>query len=228
MPVTRNAMDLIMRLLQERCDRLSAKRYHENDWILRDKSLGARRWRNLNTAGHAVFPNDAEDIKAHPWFRGMQWSTLHMTRPPFIPRVHGGQLITKYFDEEAEIMSGSDHLDSSSYEVQQRPVTDISCDDEPTPMAVSHFPKDQLPTPIQDRVGKSVQKMRRRQKEKKRPRDKLLRDPQIGRSVLEIRKKGAFIGYTYRRPRFSLPDLEHRILATRPSLTRAGMLAGSA
>lgn len=36
-----------------------------------------------------------------------------------MPRVHGGQSITKYFDEEAEIMSASDHLDSSSYEVAQ-------------------------------------------------------------------------------------------------------------
>ena len=40
-----------------------------------------------------------------------------------------------------------------------------------------------------------------RAKEKKRARDKLLRDPKVGRTVLEIRKRGAFIGYTYRRPR---------------------------
>jgi len=36
-------------------------------------------------------------------------------------------------------------------------------------------------------------------KEKKRPRDKLLRDREVAPKVLELRKKGAFLGYTYRR-----------------------------
>lgn len=36
-------------------------------------------------------------------------------------------------------------------------------------------------------------------KQKKRARDKALRDPVVGRKVLELRKKGAFLGYTYRR-----------------------------
>ena len=38
-------------------------------------------------------------------------------------------------------------------------------------------------------------------KEKKRPRDKLLRDKGTAPTVLELRKKGAFLGYTYRRYR---------------------------
>ena len=37
-------------------------------------------------------------------------------------------------------------------------------------------------------------------KEKKRPRDRLLRDKEVGRKVLELRKRGAFLGYTYQRP----------------------------
>ena len=36
-------------------------------------------------------------------------------------------------------------------------------------------------------------------KEKKRPRDKLLRDRDTAPKVLELRKQGAFLGYTYRR-----------------------------
>lgn len=36
-------------------------------------------------------------------------------------------------------------------------------------------------------------------KEKKRPRDKLLRDRETAPKVLELRKKGAFLGYTYKR-----------------------------
>ncbi|KAF1840324.1 Serine/threonine-protein kinase-like protein cbk1 [Cucurbitaria berberidis CBS 394.84] len=235
MPVSRNAIDLMMRLLEERQDRLSANRYRENDWVLRDNAVGSRRMRNLNSTGHIVFPNDAEDIKAHPFFRNIQWSTLHMTRPPFVPRVHGGQVITKYFDDEAEILSETDHLDSSSYEAAQVEclavpgAADVLSNEEATPTA-SPGPKMDgtgMPTPPYEQICKSFQKMRRRKKEKKRPRDKLLRDPLVGRTVLEIRKKGAFVGYTYRRPRFSLPDLEEKVAATRPHIPRAGVVAGS-
>ena len=45
-------------------------------------------------------------------------------------------------------------------------------------------------------------------KEKKRPRDRVLRDKVVGRQVLDLRKKGAFLGYTYRRPRFSVGEEE--------------------
>jgi protein-serine/threonine kinase len=229
MPVSRNAIDLMMRLLEERQDRLSAKRYRENDWVLRDKAVGARRNRNLNTTGHIVFPNDAEDIKSHPFFRNIQWSILHLTRPPFVPRVHGGQPITKYFDDEAEIMSASDHLDSSSYEVVEGLPTPNDAarrgDDDTTPQPPDK--QDGVTPSIQLGFAKSFQKIRRK-REKKRPRDKLLRDPQVGRTVLEIRKKGAFVGYTYRRPTFSLPELEERIVAARPQVTRSGAVAASA
>lgn len=230
MPVSRGAIDLIMRLLEERPDRLSTKRYRENDWVLRDKAIGARRVRNINATGNIVIPNDAEDIKAHPFFRNIQWSILQTTRPPFVPRVHGDQPITKYFDDEAEIMSASDHLDSSSYEV-------ANMDDIPVPPLGTHSMKDELlHTPLGSlkkgdstkspymQVGRSLQKLRRRRKEKKRPRDKLLRDPHVGRTVLEIRKRGAFVGYTYRRPRFTLLELEDKA-ASRSQLARASMVA---
>lgn len=230
MPVSRGAIDLIMRLLEERPDRLSTKRYRENDWVLRDKAIGARRVRNINATGNIVLPNDAEDIKAHPFFRTIQWSILQTTRPPFVPRVHGDQPITKYFDDEAEIMSASDHLDSSSYEV-------ANTDDIPLP-PLSAYPtkSDPLSTPLASQkksdatrspymqVGRSLQKLRCRKKEKKRPRDKLLRDPHVGRTVLEIRKRGAFVGYTYRRPRLTLLELEDKV-ASRSQLARANMVA---
>ena len=222
MPVSRNAIDLMMRLLEERQDRLSSKRYRENDWILRDNALGARRARN-NTTGHIVYPNDAEDIKAHPFFRNIQWSTLHVTRPPFVPHVHGGQPITKYFDDENDIMSASDHLDSSSYEAVEE--LKFAANEETSPAAETDKA---APPSASEQIVSSVQKVKRRKKEKKRPRDKLLRDPQIGRKVLELRKKGAFVGYTYRRPTFSLAELEERVNAPRQSMARAGMMMTSA
>lgn len=197
-----------MRLLEERQDRLSAKRYRENDWILRDKAIGARRTRNTNTTGHIVYPNDAEDIKAHPFFRNIHWSTLHMTRAPWTPRVHGNQPITKYFDDEHAIMSHTDHLDSSSYEVVETievaAVPDVKAEEAPVAtveLAIKTSP------PTYKQACSVVQNIKRK-REKKRPRDKILRDPHVGRAVLEMRKKGAFVGYTYRRPRYSLPELE--------------------
>ncbi|OAG03744.1 kinase-like protein [Paraphaeosphaeria sporulosa] len=203
MPVSRHAIDLMMHLLDERPDRLSAKRYRENDWLLRDRGLGQRRVRNLNCSAHIVFPNDAEDIKHHAFFRTIQWQNLHLTRPPFVPRVHGSQPITKYFDDEADIMSASDHLDSSSYDhvpedggvvLSEREVGEVD--------GGSNVLPPESPTKASKKVPK--------RKEKKRPRDKLLRDPQVGRTVLELRKRGAFVGYTYRRPRFTLPELEEK------------------
>ncbi|KAF1979812.1 kinase-like protein [Bimuria novae-zelandiae CBS 107.79] len=217
-PVTRPAIDLMMRLLDERVDRLSSKRYRENDWVLRDRSPCPRRVRNLNITGHMVFANDAEDIKSHPFFRTIQWQNLHLTRPPFVPRVQGGQSITKYFDDEAEIMSASDHLDSSSYD-------HAPADDEVPAGAQKIGDRDGGgdTMPQQEPTAQGVKRVQRRKKEKKRPRDKLLRDPQVGRTVLELRKKGAFVGYTYRRPRFSLPDLEDK-MASRASLAKSNMV----
>ncbi|CAI6335355.1 unnamed protein product [Periconia digitata] len=180
-PVTPIAIDLIMRLLDERQERLSSKRYRENDRTLQDRYLLSRQMRNTLHGGQIVFPGDAEDIKNHPFFRQISWSTIHMSRPPLIPKIRNGQPITKYFDDEAEIMSDSDHLDSDS------------SDDDMVPATAEGQPK-----------------RRHGAKDKKRPRDKLLRDPTVGRTVLELRKKGAFIGYTYRRPTFTLLDLEDK------------------
>lgn len=220
------------RLLEDRQDRLSARRYRENDLVLREKLLGVRTHRHVpNLTGHIVFPHDAEDIKLHPFFRNIQWTILHMTRPPFVPRVHGGQPITKYFDDEAEIMSASDHLDSSSYEVFPAPG--------PFGTALRTIPaEDNMPTvkktsafdPIAPTgLSTSLNRIRKRRREKKRPRDKLLRDVEVGRAVMEIRKRGAFVGYTYRRPRFSLLDLEETIaVAAAAARPRAGVAAASA
>lgn len=234
MPVSRNAIELIMRLLDDRQDRLSCKRYRENDWVLRDKAIGARRYRNLRATGHIVYPNDAEDIKAHPFFRHIQWSTLHLTRPPFVPRVHGGQPITKYFDDEAEIMSASDHLDSSSYEVEPADgavvvkTAEVLDGEESTPEVNPTTQRKKGCTAAYEQMVQGFQKIKSRKREKKRPRDKLLRNPEVGRVVLEIRKKGAFIGYTYRRPRSSLPELEAGVTSARPTSGRASLAATSA
>ena len=32
-------------------------------------------------------PPPSQEIKAHPFFAGVQWDSLHATRPPYTPRV---------------------------------------------------------------------------------------------------------------------------------------------
>ncbi|OCL14882.1 kinase-like protein [Glonium stellatum] len=221
-PVSRNGMDLILRLLDEKEVRLSARKYRENDFAIARKALGARYLRNINYSGHFVFRDDAEDIKAHPFFRGIEWSTLHLAHPPFVPRVSSNQSITKYFDDEADILSGSDHLDSSSYASEGKQIGTVEDANKSKKEERVKRLKAVKQTVDDVTQAKAPEKVRRRKKEKKRPRDKLLRDPEVGRTVLELRKKGAFIGYTYRRPRFAMPEMSDR--AGRASLARQSVI----
>jgi protein-serine/threonine kinase len=236
MPVTIAAIDLMSRLLTDRQYRLSTSRYRENDWMFRDRAIPGSRPRYSNHPRQVVFPNDAEDIKAHPFFRGIPWSRLHLSQPPFAPHLRGDQPITKYFDDEEEIMSQSDHLDTSTYE--KAPAMDDPNGAVPTPVdrtAPSSAPalgtaEPKQNSPVSTPYGAFRDSMRkvRRRKDKKRPRDKLLRDPQFGRTVLEIRKKGAFIGYTYRRPTFSLADLEDNLTSGRAQTAKPSVVAAVA
>lgn len=51
-------------------------------------------------AGHYIYPDDAQDIKIHPFFRGIKWEQMHSKKPPFVPKVRDWE-DTKYFDEES-------------------------------------------------------------------------------------------------------------------------------
>ncbi|KAL9095405.1 MAG: hypothetical protein Q9165_002276 [Trypethelium subeluteriae] len=183
-PPSWEAQDFIWKLLQSRHTRLGSRRYVINDlrMPLRTSSSPAKfRDRDRDSAaaaaaassasashlGSYVFPNDADEIKAHPFFAEIPWARLPTQRPPFVPDVRPDQSITKYFESEKDIISEGD-VDEGG-----------------------------------ESGGDSEGRERRRgkSKEKKRPRDKLLRDPVLGRTVLEVRKRNAFLGYTYRRPK---------------------------
>lgn len=43
-----------------------------------------------------------EDIKAHPWFRGIEWDTLYEMEPPYKPKV-SGELDTQNFEKFPEV-----------------------------------------------------------------------------------------------------------------------------
>ncbi|CUS12194.1 unnamed protein product [Tuber aestivum] len=97
-----------------------------------------------------VYPNDAEEIRAHPFFAVVNWRTLHMQIPPFVPSGLLDEADTKYFTESFNSRSTSGESSDAVPQV--------------------------------------------------RARDMLLRDSKCGEKILEARKRGAFLGYTYVRP----------------------------
>ncbi|KAL0254917.1 hypothetical protein SLS55_009441 [Diplodia seriata] len=169
-----------------------------------------------------VFADDAREIKEHVFFHGIQWDRLHAMRPPFVPHIRAGQDLTKYFDDETQILSSGDDATDPDAD------STLSVDDEGQPHDgqphdgnVSH--EDGEIDPLKDpalaetrneedknngrhweeenEISKEKKKNRAKEnKEKRRARDKLLRDPRFKRPVMEVRKNGAFLGYTYRRP----------------------------
>lgn len=205
-------MDLINSLLQEKEHRLCSKKYRLNDYQHSKRTPGqliARRAdpHALDYQGNYVYPEDATDIQAHPFFRRISWDRLHLTRPPFVPDVNGRD-DTKYFDEEepisdvddaasqSDLGGASDEETGDGVHGTARLTQVDGAQGQDDPLFKSAGPvsggKDG-PGGREGELGKV--------KQKKRPRDRVLRDKDVGRKVLEIRKKGAFLGYTYRRPK---------------------------
>ncbi|KAL8721774.1 MAG: hypothetical protein Q9225_001623 [Loekoesia sp. 1 TL-2023] len=218
--VSYEAMDLINSLLQEKEHRLCSKQYRQNDYQL--AHLGAGQMvttradkQSQDYQGHFVYANDASDIKTHPFFHGLSWERLHLSRPPFVPDVKGRD-DTKYFDEEEPVsdiddasttcsVADQDTCFEASKKVAAAFVTTQLDGGHETVLANSYGLEDgHSPSPYQMIKTPKAAKP----KEKKRPRDRALRDKEVGRTVLKIRKKGAFLGYTYRRPKLPLYDEE--------------------
>lgn len=120
-----------------------------------------------------------------------------MCQPPMIPRVRNWE-DTRYFDDwklpgdVAENDAGTDSEDPEQEPGKMAPGN----------QGISPV-KDAVKPPAAETVPRAAQEQAKdaeKKKEKKRPRDKVLRDKQVSKTVLDIRKKGAFLGYTYRRP----------------------------
>ncbi|PWY78190.1 kinase-like protein [Aspergillus heteromorphus CBS 117.55] len=193
--VSAEAVDLINHLLQEKEQRLCSSKYRVNDSVncrLASKHLFySIDPRSRNYRGFYVYPNDATDIKNHPFFRPIDWDEIHQAMPPFIPKVKGWE-DTRYFDDAGY---EHEHEDVTAPSDGDHPEDDSAEPAEPAPA------QDQgEPPQYDDIVSQPPPKNRRRGKDKKRPRDKLLRDRKVRKTVLEMRKRGAFLGYTYRRP----------------------------
>ena len=213
-------MELINSLLQEREHRLSSTKYRQNDWEHSKRSPGQLVGKRAdptaqNYLGNFVYPNDASEIKTHPFFGRIAWDRLHLTRPPFVPDVSGME-DTKYFDDEGDPISDVD--DAASLTDNGEGASDQALKDKQPDMeqvtqvdgantqqefqaTYTHIVATEEDAAARAKAAKA--------KAKKRPRDRVLRDKEVGRKALELRKKGAFLGYTYRRPKL-LPFEDER------------------
>jgi len=159
-----------------------------------------------------VYPNDAEDIKAHKWFRDIQWDRIHLTVPPFVPDIKSVD-DTQYFDEEEPISEFSDSISGPAATAQEMLDALKSFNREIQILAQGYIasPHDSIRLrKVEREIDALVMSDEQKEylkafvkhygrKEKKRPRDRLLRDRDTATKVLELRKKSAFLGYTYRK-----------------------------
>ncbi|ETI19280.1 hypothetical protein G647_09112 [Cladophialophora carrionii CBS 160.54] len=250
------ALDLMMSILVEKEKRLCSRQYQFNDYCRKIQDGKMVRQDADKThqdyQGQFVYDGDAEDIKRHAFFRGIDWDTMHLRRPPYIPRVKGWE-DTKYFQEEEPISD----IDTATTVEEARPPTAMENAVQPSKskstqasqhqqegqhivpsMGLKVAPHQDVPVPDADlqpvrglknpllpaivngapstgatlvEIGGHVDpppengamentKPKPKRKEKKRPRDIILRDPVTGPPALEMRKLGAILGYEYRHP----------------------------
>ena len=212
--VSHEAFHLIGNLLQEKDHRLSSKKYMLNDFQHSRRVPGqlVNKYADPSAAdyrGKFVYPDDATDIKSHPFFVRIAWDRHHLTRPPFVPDTSGVD-DTKYFDEEDPISDVDDAASQSSdYEDIERGLASGKFGN--TPATQVDGANGQHHHVIEFAATHNTKPHSRdanaaKCKTKKRPRDKVLRDKEVGRKALDLRKKGAFIGYTYRRPKVFFVD----------------------
>ncbi|KAK5078460.1 hypothetical protein LTR64_003127 [Lithohypha guttulata] len=201
--VSPEALDLMKRILVEKETRLCTRRYELNDYTRKFFDNGARLVRvdktHRNYSSFFVYPDDAEDIKNHPFFYGIPWGNMQDFGPPFTPRVQSWE-DTKYFDDEgpiSDIDSGSSEDDLQGQRLEK---------DRLNPSSHQHEAQNIVPeSPAAEKedvqVPLSCTIKPKRPREKKRPRDKILRDANCGKIALQMRKNSAFMGYSYRRPK---------------------------
>ena len=231
------ALDLMQSILTDKDQRLSSRQYRQNEAA----RTGRRPSNPIAAQVRHVYPNGSEDIKAHQFFQGIPWSHMHLRPPPFVPRVRERQSITKYFEDEKDIVSkesslyrstkdevvATDHLNTAERLHQEKVDVGLqACSDAEFQRIREHYgasyatwKSERMAFLRRQRQEKDDEdtEVCKPKKEKKRPRDKVLRDAVLGKKVMEIRKKKAFFGYTYRRPKPLMLDLSCRAAGGRRS-----------
>lgn len=227
--VPADAIDLITRLLQDKEYRLSSRKYRFNDCFqpsAKKNFFYLINEQNRDYRGNFVFPDDAADIKVHPFFRNIQWAEIHLQKPPFVPRVRNWK-DTRFFDDGGyldEVELKSTDSQAADLNISSQDPTSPDPDEQQTAnglevanhadamLVLGTATQDQKQAPVPKKAGKH------QRKDRQRARDKILRDGAVGKTALKIRKRNAFLGYTYRRPR--CPVSAFGIERGRPSFNR--------
>jgi nitrate reductase cytochrome c-type subunit len=205
--ISLHAIDLIQQLLQIKEFRLCSKQYKINDCFIWPSLHNTIYASPVGTSGayykgHHVYSNDANDIKTHRFFRDIPWNEMLIQQPPYIPNVTGYE-DTKYFEDEClsstnqetQTTTGSESESSISY--MEFPTAEDTSSSSSRPATVVYqgtTKKDNVNVDAKENCAK------KRGKDSKRPRDKILRDTNVGPTALDVRMKKAFVGYTWRRP----------------------------
>ncbi|KAH0372566.1 kinase-like protein, partial [Aureobasidium melanogenum] len=247
-----SALALMKDLLREKDHRLSSAAY------------GPRICRHLRRHQDIVEPKfvaagDAEDIKAHPFFRNIRWDILHRSKPPFVPEAV--EDIAMYFEHEDTFVNdvGTSYMSLREkvrphaepgvherllgpyferWQAEQREIEKVQ-------MGIETWTDANLEACKREKGERweaFKQTRIRRTRERKiregrdpdleikqilgprprrcRPKDIMVRDLRYGERVLERRKAGAFLGYTYRSPRYVFPEVgkERRPVFSRPTI----------
>ncbi|KAI0863082.1 kinase-like domain-containing protein [Xylaria cubensis] len=212
--VSRRCMDLIANLVCARENRLSSKRYRTTGSTEQVTAIRVK-LRPRDSRGRSVYPHDAEDIKSHKWFRDIPWDQLHLITPPFVPQIASIE-DTHYFDEEEPISDWSDSCSDDDDDTDPQKMAAMQAQLSTFPWHARSMLAQFVASPydstglkridreinalaalLTDQMKAFVRAFGRR--ERKRPRDRLLRDRKTKAIVLKIRKQTAFLGYTFRR-----------------------------
>lgn len=206
--ISDKGQDLLRRLICEKQTRLCSRRYQMID----RGQIGTRQMEHICPY---VFPDDAEDIKSHRWFKNVPWDQLHTMTPPFIPQLHGPD-DTRYFEEAGSIddMSDSESTGVPSPEKVRSVLQDFRPGFQDLAYQLVAEPYDTVKLRgLQRRIQSaprttSLEKDLLKHfvelyghKERKRPRDRILRDKAAKAVAMDVRKRTAFMGYTWRRMR---------------------------
>lgn len=192
------AISLIQQLIQRKEFRLSSRGYKANDCALWHSLhspvyANATDLRNCHWNERHVFSDDASDIKAHQWFHDIPWSEMLHHRPPYIPperiweEISGPNKERLDFADQINVQEKDQLIDGGSM-----PKSD--------PL-LFNYQKVAEVNVVKINVDDNNTARKRKHKEKRRARDKILRDAVVGTKALELRTKGAFVGYTWRRPK---------------------------
>ncbi|KAL7925028.1 kinase-like domain-containing protein [Trichoderma austrokoningii] len=204
--VTDKCKDLIYSLIQDKEVRLCSKRYQTLDQRQPGTGVPTDRY------GRYVFPNDAEDIKAHRFFKPIPWDTIQNVSPPFIPHINSLE-DSHYFDESEPL---DDWIDSATERpgltdeevrwilrgygmaVQNVAIRLINAPYDSGALRSRDLEIDSM-SAFDDEEKELLKRFTREygRRVPKRPRDIILRDEKMKDTAMIVRKQSAFMGYAW-------------------------------